>query len=161
MNLHTPKGASILGVWIPVDFRVFRGQLQGSKLNELRSFLYHALRTYMSKMGSHDPFGHLKHKLWPKEGAKVKLAIWFPTIKSQESTWFPLVQVACNIPLESSWWRIQLCFKPHLNQRSTCKVMGPQNRGSFNFGNFGIHIWESRDKMSFGCGPRGEAHNIL
>jgi hypothetical protein len=21
----------------------------------------------MSKMGSHDPFGHLKHKLWPKE----------------------------------------------------------------------------------------------
>jgi len=22
----------------------------------------------MSKMGSHDPFGHLKHKLWPKEG---------------------------------------------------------------------------------------------
>jgi hypothetical protein len=22
-------------------------------------------------MGSHDPFGHLKHKLWPKEGLKV------------------------------------------------------------------------------------------
>ncbi len=22
----------------------------------------------MSKMGLHDPFGHLKHKLWPKEG---------------------------------------------------------------------------------------------
>ncbi len=21
----------------------------------------------MSKMGSHDPFGHLKHKLWPNE----------------------------------------------------------------------------------------------
>jgi len=29
----------------------------------------------MSKMGSHDPFGHLKHKLWPKEGPEVKLAI--------------------------------------------------------------------------------------
>jgi hypothetical protein len=28
----------------------------------------------MSKMGSHDPFGHLKHKLWPKEGPGVKLA---------------------------------------------------------------------------------------
>jgi len=26
-------------------------------------------------MGSHDPFGHLKHKLWPKEGLGVKLAI--------------------------------------------------------------------------------------
>jgi len=23
----------------------------------------------------HDPFGHLKHKLWPKEGLGVKLAI--------------------------------------------------------------------------------------
>jgi hypothetical protein len=23
----------------------------------------------MSKMGLHDPFGHLKHKLWPKEGS--------------------------------------------------------------------------------------------
>jgi hypothetical protein len=22
----------------------------------------------MSKIGSHDPFGHFKHKLWPKEG---------------------------------------------------------------------------------------------
>jgi hypothetical protein len=30
----------------------------------------------MSKMGSHDPFGHLKHKLWPKEGPEVKLPIW-------------------------------------------------------------------------------------
>ncbi len=27
----------------------------------------------MSKMGSNDPFGHLKHKLWPKEGSGVKL----------------------------------------------------------------------------------------
>jgi hypothetical protein len=53
----------------------------------------------MSKMGSHDPFGHLKHKLWPKERLEIKLAIWLPTTKSQESPWFPCVQVACNIPL--------------------------------------------------------------
>jgi hypothetical protein len=26
----------------------------------------------MSKMGSHRPFGHLKHKLWPKEVGKVR-----------------------------------------------------------------------------------------
>ncbi len=29
----------------------------------------------MSKMGLHDPFKYLKHKLWPKEGLKVKLPI--------------------------------------------------------------------------------------
>jgi hypothetical protein len=27
----------------------------------------------MSKMGSFDPFGHFKHKLWPKEMSGVKL----------------------------------------------------------------------------------------
>jgi len=37
-------------------------------------------------MGSHRPFGHLKHKLWPKEKPGVKLTIWLSTIKSQEST---------------------------------------------------------------------------
>jgi hypothetical protein len=36
----------------------------------------------MSKMGSHDPFGFLKHKLWPKEGPGFKLTIWLPTTKS-------------------------------------------------------------------------------
>jgi hypothetical protein len=25
----------------------------------------------MSKMCLHDPFGHIKHKLWPKEGSKI------------------------------------------------------------------------------------------
>ncbi len=27
------------------------------------------------KLGSHDPFGYLKHKFWPKEGSGVKLSI--------------------------------------------------------------------------------------
>jgi len=34
-----------------------------------------ALGTRMSKIGSHDSFGHLTHKLWRKEGPRVKLAI--------------------------------------------------------------------------------------
>ncbi len=29
----------------------------------------------MSKMGSHDPFEYLQHKLWPKEGQGVKVLI--------------------------------------------------------------------------------------
>ncbi len=43
-------------------------------------------------MGSHDPFGHLKHKLWPKKRSGVKLAVLLPTIKSQESTRFPRME---------------------------------------------------------------------
>jgi hypothetical protein len=81
----------MLGVGVPMDSRMFRKRLQGSKPNRLRSSLYHwkDIETWMSKMGSHRPFGHLKHKLWPKEGLGVKLAIGLLTIKSQESTWFP------------------------------------------------------------------------
>jgi hypothetical protein len=97
----------------------------------------------MSKMGSHDPFGHFKHKLWPKEGSKIKLAIWFPTTKSQDLLQFPYMQVACDIPLKRFQWGIQLCFRPHLNQRFGHKVMGLQNCGNPNFGNFETPIWES------------------
>jgi hypothetical protein len=38
----------------------------------------------MSKMGLHDPFGYLKHKLWSKEWPEGKLPIQFPTTKSWE-----------------------------------------------------------------------------
>jgi hypothetical protein len=41
----------------------------------------------MSKRGLHDPFEYLKYKLWPKKMPGVKMSIWFPTIKSQESPW--------------------------------------------------------------------------
>jgi hypothetical protein len=52
----------------------------------------------MSKMSSHHLFGHLKHKLWRKEGLGVKLVVWLLTTKRQESPQFPYVQVVCNIP---------------------------------------------------------------
>jgi len=41
MNLHTPKGASILGVGVLMDSQIFKKQLQASKLNGLKIFLYH------------------------------------------------------------------------------------------------------------------------
>jgi hypothetical protein len=90
----------------------------------------------MSKMGSHDPSWHSKHKLWPKERARVKLTIWLPTTKSHESTRFPCFQVAWDIPLKSSPQGLQLCFRPHLNWRPTKKVIGPQSCKSPKLENF-------------------------
>ncbi len=77
MNPHTPKGISTLGVGVPVDFQIFRGRFQGSKLNGLRISLYHwkDLETWMSEMGLYDPFGYLKHMLWSKEEPGVKLVV--------------------------------------------------------------------------------------
>jgi hypothetical protein len=85
----------------------------------------------MFKMGSHDPLGFLKHKLWPKEKLRIKLT------KSQESPWFPCVQVVCHIPLESVFWGLQLCLRPHLNQRFAHKVGPPKLHES--------QFWEFQD----------------
>jgi hypothetical protein len=83
-------------------------------------------------MASHEPFGHLKHKLWAKERPGVKLAVWLPTTKSRESTWSRCVQMECNTPLESSWGEIRVCFRPHPNSRFEPGVMSSQSPGSPN-----------------------------
>ncbi len=92
----------------------------------------------MSKMGSYDPFGYSKHKLWPKERSGIKLTIWLLTVKSLESPWFTCVQMTCHILLEIYWWTLQLCFKPHLNWRFAQEVTTFQSVESVNFKNFGI-----------------------
>jgi len=147
-----------------MDCQIFREQLYKSKLNGLRSSLYHwkALGTYISKMGFHNPFGHLKHKLWPKEGSRVKLAIWLLTTKSKKSPKFPWFQVACDIPLDRSRQGLQLCSRPHFNRRSTHKVMGPQSCRNPSCKNFGTHTCESREKMPFHTKPswRGTKYTI-
>jgi hypothetical protein len=90
----------------------------------------------MFKLSSHDPFGYLKHKLWPKQRSRVKLTIWFLTTKSRKSPECTYVQVACHISLEICQRGLQLCFKSHLNQRFEQKVMGLQNCENLNFKNF-------------------------
>jgi hypothetical protein len=41
MNPHTPKGILTLGVGIPMDSRIFKERLQGSKIIGFRNSLYH------------------------------------------------------------------------------------------------------------------------
>jgi len=107
----------------------------------------------MFKMSSHCSFGHLKHKLWPKEGSGVKLPVWLLTRKSRESTRFNCLQRACDIPLESSRRGLQLCLRLHLDPRSTHKIMGLQSRGSPNLGDFGTRTRESWTKSHLDVGP--------
>jgi hypothetical protein len=115
----------------------------------------------MSKLGLHDPFGHLQHKLWPKERSGVKLAIWLPTTGSRESTRFPCVQVACDMLLESSQQGLQLRLRPHPDQRYVKEVIVLQSCGTSSLGDFGTPIWESRDKKPFGCHSHEEVQSIL
>jgi hypothetical protein len=112
-------------------------------------------------MSLHDPFGHLQHKLWQKEGPGVKLAIWLPTTKSQELTQLRCVQVKCDILLESSRGELQVFLRFYSNQRSEQGVMTLQNPRSPNQDSFGTPPWESRDKKPFRCRCREETQKIL
>jgi hypothetical protein len=103
MNPHTSEWAPTLEVGVPMDFRIFKGKLQGSKFIGLKISLqrWKVLGMKMFEMGSHDPFAFLKHKLWPKEGRGVKLAIGLSTTKSQKLPSFTCVKVECHISLEN------------------------------------------------------------
>jgi hypothetical protein len=131
-----PSGLPLWELEFRWTLEFLEGNCRGSKLIKLKTSLHHwkDFEMYMSKMGSHDPFGNLKHKLWPKERTWI---IWFPTTKSHELPLFPYVQMACHISLESSWQRLQRFFAPHLNGRFSHNVMGLQNCRSPHFENFG------------------------
>jgi hypothetical protein len=140
------------------DSQNFRTQLQGSKYLALRCSLYRwkGLEVKMSKMASYEPFEHMQHKLWSKEGPGVKLVVWLQTTKIRESTRLWCVQVKCNTPLERSWGELQVCFRPHPNRRSELGVMGSQSPRSPNRDNFETPPWESQDKKPFECRCHGQ-----
>jgi hypothetical protein len=112
-------------------------------------------------MASHGWFGHLQHKLWLKEGPRVKLAIWLPTTKSRESTRSRRVQVECNTLLESSWGELQYWFRPRPDRRSGKEVIIVQSPDNPNRDSFGTPLWESLEKVPFGCSLRGRTQIIL
>jgi hypothetical protein len=105
----------------------------------------------MSKMGSHDPFGHFKHKLWPKKRLGIKLTIWFPTTKSWELPRFPYVQVACNISLESSRQGPQLWNFISIKGLHT-KLWAPKVTRIPTLGISGLPLGSRRTKWHLGVG---------
>jgi len=115
----------------------------------------------MSKMASHEPFGHLQPKLWAKEGLGVKLAVWLPTTKSRESTSSRCLQKECDRALESSLRELQLWLRSHSNKRSELGDMSSQSPRSPTWDSFGTPPWESREKVPFRCGSRGVTQRIL
>ncbi len=145
------------------DSRKFRARVQGSKHLTLRCSLYHwkGLEVKMFKMTSHESFGHLQLKLWAKEALGVKLAVWLSTTKSWESTRIRRLQEECDMELERSQRELQDYFRPHPNLRSKQEVMDAQSPGSPNRDNFGTPLWESREKVPFGCSLHGELQRIL
>jgi hypothetical protein len=132
---------SNFGSWNPYGIPNFHKGMLRVKIHWIKKFfiLLNCKKNSDVSKGSHDPFEYLKHKLWPKERSGVKMLIWLQAIKSQEWPWNKCLKVSCHISLKISWRKLQLCFRPHLNQRSAQEVMAFQNAESPNFGSFGIH----------------------
>jgi hypothetical protein len=81
-------------------------------------------------MASHWSFRHLHPKLWEKEGPRVKLAIWLPTTKSRESTFFRPPNWKCNTSSEWSRRGLQVWFRPRCDQTLQLRVMSSQSPGT-------------------------------
>jgi len=84
MQLTLPK----VGKWSPPGLPKTQKTIWGVKSPHLGRFLISMERFWSvdAQNVSHWPFGHMQPKLWAKEGSGVKLSVWLPTIKSQEST---------------------------------------------------------------------------
>jgi len=115
----------------------------------------------MSKIASHWSFGHLKPKLWAKEGPGVKLPIWLSTTKSWELTSSRRLQMECDGALKSSRGELQLWYRPHFNRRLEARVVSVQSLKSPTRDSFRTPTWESRENMPFGCSSHGELQRIL
>jgi hypothetical protein len=111
------------------DSRMFRARQQGPKHLALGYYWCHwkGLEGQISKMPSHWAFGHLSRKLWAKEGPGVKLAIWLPITKSQESTSSRSPNRECDTSLERSRQGLQVRFRPRRDPISQSGVMSSQS----------------------------------
>jgi hypothetical protein len=99
-------------------------------------------------MGSHRSFGHLKHKLRPKErpGVKTGSLIANLTPDQKKSGIDPIYLASGNVPhiVGKLSRELQLCFRPRRDSRSARKVMRLQSHGSPGWRSFGTPTRESR-----------------
>ncbi len=125
MNPHTPKWTLILEVRIPNGFMNVQRAIARGQNPSVQKVFYIIGNLLKWRCLKWVCITHLdiwntsydQKKGWEstRNQPGIKLVIWFPIIKTQESTRFPRVQVAWNIPLKSFQQGLQLCFRPHCN----------------------------------------------
>jgi len=161
MQITLPK----VGKWSPPGLPKTQSSIWGVKSPRIGMFLVSLERSWsvdvLNPKPLHEPFGHLQPKLWAKEGPGVKLVVWLPTIKSQESTSFRCPILECNTALESSWGELQLWFGPCCDRTLQSGDMNSPSSKILTRDSFGTPTWESREKEPFGCSLGGEVQSIL
>jgi len=113
----------------------------------------------MSKMGLDCSFGHLKHKLWPKEGLGVNLDSRPEKVKNRRDL------LSCRQRATYCWKALDKSYNfalDHTLIRGLLTKLWGSKVAGIPFGTISRPPLESpgREK-SFRCGPRGEVQSIL
>jgi hypothetical protein len=111
----------------------------------------------MSKMASHEPFGHLQPKLWAKERSGVKLAIWPRPLK------------VGNRPLPDVYWGSATWVEENYNFGSDLTLIGVDSQEIWAPKVLGLQpeivsrllLRSPEEKEPFGCNFGGELQSIL
>jgi hypothetical protein len=140
MNTHTPKWTPILGIESPGGLLKLQKVISKAKTPRLEE-LFISLEIYWSL----DVRNGLAWPIWTSTMqvmAKKK-------VRSQTGSLTPNHGKSGidPIPLNASGVQHDIII--------------PQSCGTPNLGDFGIPIWESQDKRSFGCHSHGVVHSIL
>jgi hypothetical protein len=111
----------------------------------------------MFKMGLHEPFRYLKHKLWQKKGLGVKLSIWFLATKSWKLAWFTCIHVAYRLKALKKGYNFVSNLTSIWGQHKklwASKVKGDSISGIFQLGSPGT-------KWHLGARPMPSIENII
>jgi hypothetical protein len=110
----------------------------------------------MSKMGSHCSFGHLKHKLWAKEGPGVKLSLKVRNrpdllvVKGRATYRWKALDESYNFALD----RISI-------GGLLAKLWGSKVAGVPTWAILGLPLGSLGTKSPFGCRSHGQTQSIL
>jgi hypothetical protein len=119
----------------------------------------------MSKMASHEPFGHLQNKLWAKERPGVKTA----NLRENDSRPLKVGNrpdlLGCRPRATYHWKALDKGYNFALDriaigvlQKKLCAFKVP---GVLDGGISGLPHGNPRREKPFGCRPRGELLSIL
>jgi hypothetical protein len=115
----------------------------------------------MSKMGLHCSFGHLKHKLWPKEGSGVNCQFDSRPLKVGNR---PDLLVYRGLATYC-WKALNKSYNFALDRTSIegllAKLWGSKVAGVPIWAILGLPLESLGTKSPFGCRFRGQTQNIL
>jgi hypothetical protein len=153
MNPHTPKWAPTLGVRVPTDSQILESNCKGQKLLDwsITYIMRKLLERRCLKWACMTHLDISNTSYAQKKGRESNCQIWLSTTKSWELPQFLYVQVTCNITLESFWQRAITLLQTSSRSKVYTQCYGPSELWESQFWNFGTPIWESREKMTFGC----------